>query len=85
EPVSRITQLRPLDEADLLDDELEIYSRDTIYEESLAMVGAFIRGTKHSTRSTAMSHKVPSGEPISAAQAQQQQQNRGQRPGRPGN
>ncbi|MEO5953502.1 MAG: glucose-6-phosphate dehydrogenase assembly protein OpcA, partial [Chloroflexia bacterium] len=26
EPVSRITQLRPLDEADLLDDELEIYS-----------------------------------------------------------
>lgn len=82
EPINRVSQLRTLDEADLLDDELEIYSRDTIYEESLAMVGAFIRGTKHSTRSTTMSHKVPSGEPISAAQAQQQQRERGGR--RPG-
>jgi glucose-6-phosphate dehydrogenase assembly protein OpcA len=85
EPTSRTIQLRPYEQADLLDDELEIYSRDTVYEESLAMVGAFIRGTKHSTRSTVMSHKVPSGEPISAAQAQQSPQHRGGgRPGRPG-
>jgi glucose-6-phosphate dehydrogenase assembly protein OpcA len=84
EPTSRIIQVRPFDVADLLDEELEIYSRDTVYEESLAMVGAFIRGTRHSTRSTVMSHKVPSGEPISAAQAQQaQQQHRGM-PRRPG-
>ncbi len=84
EPTSRIIQLRPLEVTDLLDDELEIYSRDTVYEESLAMVGAFIRGTRHSTRSTVMSHKVPSGEPISAAQAQQQRGSRPQRPHRPG-
>jgi glucose-6-phosphate dehydrogenase assembly protein OpcA len=83
DPTSRIIQLRPFDLADLLDEELEIYSRDTVYEESLAMVGAFIRGTKHSTRSTVMSHKVPSGEPISAAQAQQAQHHRGM-PRRPG-
>jgi len=72
EVTSRIVQMVSLDQADLLDEELEFYSRDTVYEECLTMVGAFIRGTKHATRSTPVSHKVPSGEPISASQAREQ-------------
>jgi hypothetical protein len=44
------------------------------------MVGAFIRGTKHATRSTPVSHKVPSGEPISASQAREQRTRPAQRP-----
>jgi glucose-6-phosphate dehydrogenase assembly protein OpcA len=80
ETTSRIVQMANIEQADLIDEELEIYSRDTVYEESLIMVGAFIRGTKHATRSTPISHKVPSGEPISAAQAQQPRIRPTQRP-----
>ncbi|MEO8288580.1 MAG: glucose-6-phosphate dehydrogenase assembly protein OpcA [Chloroflexota bacterium] len=67
----RTIQLQPLTESDLLDEELEVYSHDVVYEDALSVVGAFIRGTKHTSKSTPMSHKVSSGEPISAAQAQQ--------------
>ncbi|HST03894.1 MAG TPA: glucose-6-phosphate dehydrogenase assembly protein OpcA [Chloroflexia bacterium] len=80
ETTSRIVQMINLEQADLLDEELEIYSRDTVYEDSLTMVGAFIRGTKHATRSTPISHKVPSGEPISASQAREQRTRPAQRP-----
>ena len=80
EVTSRIVQMASLDQADLLDEELEFYSRDTVYEECLTMVGAFIRGTKHATRSTPISHKVPSGEPISASQAREQRTRPIQRP-----
>jgi glucose-6-phosphate dehydrogenase assembly protein OpcA len=73
-PTSRIVQMRPIEQPDLLDEELEVYGHDIVYEEALTVVGAFIRGTKHSSRSTPISHKVSSGEPISAAQAQQQRQ-----------
>ena len=71
-PTNRIIQMQPLDQADLLDEELEVYGHDAVYEDALAVVGAIIRGTKHSSKSTPISHKVSSGEPISAAQAQQQ-------------
>lgn len=80
EVTSRIVQMASLDQADLLDEELEFYSRDTVYEECLTMVGAFIRGTKHATRSTPISHKVPSGEPISASQAREQRTRPAPRP-----
>jgi len=81
-PTSRIIQMQPLDQSDLLDDELEVYGHDTVYEDALTVVGALIRGTKHTSKSTPISHKVSSGEPISAAQANTnpQQRNR-QRPG----
>jgi glucose-6-phosphate dehydrogenase assembly protein OpcA len=71
-PTSRIIQMRPIEQPDLLDEELEVYGHDAVYEDALTVVGAFIRGTKHSSKSTPLSHKVSSGEPISAAQAQQQ-------------
>jgi glucose-6-phosphate dehydrogenase assembly protein OpcA len=70
-PISHTIQMQPLEQPDLLDEELEVYGHDTVYEEALTVVGAFIRGTKHSFKSTPVSHKVSSGEPISAAQAQQ--------------
>jgi hypothetical protein len=69
EPVSRTSHLQPIDTGDLLNEELEMYSHDTVYEEALAVVGRIIRGTRHTTRSTEMSHRMPTGEPISAAQA----------------
>jgi len=72
--------MQPLDQSDLLDDELEVYGHDTVYEDALAVVGALIRGTKHTSKSTPISHKVSSGEPISAAQANPTQQQRN-RPG----
>jgi glucose-6-phosphate dehydrogenase assembly protein OpcA len=71
-PTDRTIQMQPLDQPDLLDEELEVYGHDTVYEEALAVVGAFIRGTRHTSKSTPISQKVSSGEPISAAQAQQQ-------------
>jgi glucose-6-phosphate dehydrogenase assembly protein OpcA len=71
-PTNRIIQMQPLDQADLLDEELEVYGHDVVYEDALTVVGAIIRGTRHSSKSTPISHKVSSGEPISAAQAQQQ-------------
>ena len=68
-PTSRIIQMQPLDQSDLLDEELEVYGHDIVYEDALTVVGALIRGTKHTSKSTPISHKVSSGEPISAAQA----------------
>jgi glucose-6-phosphate dehydrogenase assembly protein OpcA len=79
-PTSRIIQMQPLDQSDLLDDELEVYGHDTVFEDALAVVGALIRGTKHTSKSTPISHKVSSDEPISAAQANPTQQQRN-RPG----
>lgn len=70
-PTTRTIQLQPLDQSDVLDEELEVYSHDTVYEDALAMAGAFIRGSKHSAKSTGMSPKVTGGEPISVAQLQQ--------------
>ena len=72
EPTSRTSHLQPVETGDLLNEELEMYSHDTVYEEALAVVGQIIRGTRHTTRSTELSHRPPSGEPISAAQAGRQ-------------
>jgi glucose-6-phosphate dehydrogenase assembly protein OpcA len=80
-PTSRIIQMQPLELSDLLDDELEVYGHDIVYEDALTIAGAFIRGTKHTSKSTPISHKVSSGEPISAAQANQGQQQQRNRPG----
>jgi glucose-6-phosphate dehydrogenase assembly protein OpcA len=68
-PTERTIQMQSIDLPDLLDEELEVYSHDVVYEEALQRVSLFIRGTRHLTRSTVMSHRLPTGEPISAAQA----------------
>ncbi|HET9495807.1 MAG TPA: glucose-6-phosphate dehydrogenase assembly protein OpcA [Chloroflexia bacterium] len=73
EPVQRTSHLQPIDTGDLLNQDLEMYSHDTVYEEALAVVGRIIRGTRHTTRSTEMSHRMPTGEPISAAPGGRQQ------------
>jgi glucose-6-phosphate dehydrogenase assembly protein OpcA len=78
EPSSRTSHLQPIDTGDLLNEELEMYSHDTVYEEALAVVGRIIRGARHTTRSTEMSHRLPTGEPISAAQAGRQGPAQGQ-------
>jgi glucose-6-phosphate dehydrogenase assembly protein OpcA len=72
EPVSRTSHLQPVDTGDLLNEELEVFSRDTVYEEALSVVGQIIRGARHTTRSTGLSQRLPTGEPISAAQAARQ-------------
>ena len=72
EPTSLTSHLQPIDTGDLLNQELEMYSHDTVYEDALAVVGRIIRGARHTTRSTEISHRAPSGEPISAAQGQRQ-------------
>lgn len=72
EPVTRTSHLQPKDTGDLLNEELEVYSRDMVYEEALALVGQIIRGSRHTTRSTGMSQRLPTGEPISAAQGGRQ-------------
>ena len=65
-PTTRQIQLDSYSRAELLDIELEVFSRDKVYEEALAMVGVFIRGTTR--KETEGTRKIGTGEPISAAQ-----------------
>ena len=64
-PYRRNFPFEPLDRAMLLDAELEVFSSDRIYEEALAMVGLFIRGTGLGKESEGP-RKVVSGEPLSS-------------------
>ncbi len=63
-PTKRNIQMETLSEAELLDAELEVFSYDKVYEEALAMVGVFIRGTADTAKTTGEPRKV--GEFVSA-------------------
>lgn len=65
EPTRRNLQLETPTRAELLDQELEIFSRDKVYEEALDMVSAFIKGTKK-PREQEGPRRIPTGEPVSA-------------------
>ncbi len=64
-PTTRNIQMESLARSDLLDRELEVYSRDRVYEEAMDMVAAFIRGGV-TTPETEGPRKSTTGEPISA-------------------
>jgi glucose-6-phosphate dehydrogenase assembly protein OpcA len=66
EPVVRAIQMDPLDRAELLDAELEVFSRDKVYDEALEMVGTFIRGIDTSSKLHQDPRKITTGEPMSA-------------------
>lgn len=67
EPTTRNIQLDATARAELLAEELELFSRDRVYEESIDMVGTFIRGTSHASKPGADgARRVPAGEPMSA-------------------
>jgi glucose-6-phosphate dehydrogenase assembly protein OpcA len=59
-------QMDTLRRVDLLDEELEVFSRDKVYEEALETAGLFIRGTTQDTMSIQPPRRVPTGEPMSA-------------------
>ena len=70
EPTQRHVQIDPPSRADLLDAELEVYSRDRIFDEALQMAGTFIRGLEPDAKSTTpTTRKLVSGEPVSAGSA----------------
>ena len=64
-PTTRPMMMAPHTRAELLDQELEVFSHDRVYEESLQMVGAFIQSSVQPT-DPAGPRKDASGEPISA-------------------
>lgn len=66
EPVARHIQMDPLDRAELLDADLEVFSHDKVYEEALEMVGTFIRGIDTSAKPQQDPRKMTTGEPVSA-------------------
>jgi glucose-6-phosphate dehydrogenase assembly protein OpcA len=66
EPMVRHIQMDPLARAELLDAELEVFSRDKVYDEALEMVGTFIRGIDPSAKSSQDPRKMTTGEPVSA-------------------
>jgi hypothetical protein len=66
EPMVRHVQIEPLGRAELLDAELEVFSRDRVYDEALEMVGTFIRGVDASAKPQPETRKITTGEPISA-------------------
>jgi glucose-6-phosphate dehydrogenase assembly protein OpcA len=76
----RNIHLDDLSRADLLDVELEVYSRDRVYEETMNMVAMFIKGMS-SGRDTEGPRRLISGEAISTAQTQPP---RNRPPGAPG-
>ncbi len=63
-PTRRQVQLEKPTRAILLDQELEVFSRDRVYEQALEMVGAFIQA--RSSRETEGVRRITTGEPISA-------------------
>jgi glucose-6-phosphate dehydrogenase assembly protein OpcA len=63
-PTRRQVQLEKPTRATLLDQELEVFSRDRVYEQALEMVGAFIQA--RSSRETEGVRRITTGEPISA-------------------
>jgi glucose-6-phosphate dehydrogenase assembly protein OpcA len=65
EATTRPMLMGPLTKVELLDNELEVFSRDKIYEESLEMVGAFIQSSVKKP-DPAGPRKLVSGEPMSA-------------------
>lgn len=62
---TRNIQMEALSRSDLLDIELEVYSRDRVYEEAMELVAAFIRGGVAAPASEGP-RKITTGEPISA-------------------
>ncbi|HYP19389.1 MAG TPA: glucose-6-phosphate dehydrogenase assembly protein OpcA, partial [Chloroflexia bacterium] len=83
-PTKRNIHLDTLSRADLLDIELEVYSRDRVYEETMNMVAMFIKGVS-SGRDTDGPRRLISGEAISSAQPQNPQRRPPGSPGSPGN
>ncbi len=82
-PTHRNIHLDVLNRADLLDIELEVYSRDKVYEETMNMVAAFIKGMS-SGRDTEGPRRLISGEAISTAQTQPPRNRPPGTPGTPG-
>lgn len=78
----RTVQLDTLNRADLLDVELEVYSRDRVYEEAMDMVARFIKGVA-AGKDTEGGRRLISGEAISAGPQQNPQRTRP--PGQPPN
>jgi glucose-6-phosphate dehydrogenase assembly protein OpcA len=66
EPVRRNIQLEQPERCALLDDELEVFSHDTVYEDALDVVSAFIRGAPAAPKQDQGPRKISTGEPISA-------------------
>ena len=83
-PTRRNIHLDELSRADLLDIELEVYSRDRVYEETMNMVTMFIKGVS-AGRDTDGPRRLISGEAISATQPQRPHQRPPNSPGTPGN
>lgn len=68
-PTKRNIHIDSFSRADLLDVELEVYSRDRVYEETMNMVAVFIKGLA-AGRDTEGPRRLISGEAISATQPQ---------------
>jgi len=62
-PSRRHVHIEKPTRARLLDVELEIFSRDKVYDEALEMTGVFIRGTAKTEEGP---RKISTGEPVSA-------------------
>lgn len=62
-PARRHVHIERPTRARLLDVELEIFSRDKVYDEALEMAGIFIRGTSKTDEGP---RKITTGEPVSA-------------------
>jgi glucose-6-phosphate dehydrogenase assembly protein OpcA len=69
DPTRRHVQIDPISRADLLDIELEAFSRDRIYEEALAVAGTFIRGVETPQSTSPATRRIVTGEPLSAGAA----------------
>ena len=65
ETTTRPLHMAPLTRSELLDTELEVFSHDKIYEESLDMVGEFIQSSVKKPDPSSP-RKLVSGEPMSA-------------------
>jgi glucose-6-phosphate dehydrogenase assembly protein OpcA len=63
-PTKRSVHMEKSSRAMLLDQELEVFSSDKIYEEALEMAGIFIRGT--GKKEAEGPRKLSTGEPVSA-------------------
>jgi glucose-6-phosphate dehydrogenase assembly protein OpcA len=79
DPYRRNFTLELPDRPMLLDAELEIFSSDRIYEEALAMVGLYIRGTSAGKESEGP-RKTSTGEPVSSGAYRVKQQGQGAKP-----
>lgn len=83
-PTRRNIHLDALSRADLLDIELEVYSRDKVYEETMNMVAMFIKGVA-AGRDTEGPRRLISGEAISATNPQRPHSRPPNSPGTQGN